>query len=249
MKADPNKSLQEIAVEVPGAIRALENCGLDYCQATRTSLKAACEERGLEIEGVLAQMEQGAFDAEESRVFAEWSARSLGDLIAHIVSRHHAFCWRELDRLARLLEEAAAVKNRHRRDVKRLQKLFSVFHQKLRQHMSFEEQAAFPYIAALERAAQGGEAVPASGFPTVQRPVRMMLLDHDAAVRLLRRVQAASADPRLRRCKTPSGHDLSSMMTKFEEELSSHIFLEDHILFPRAVNLERSESLPSRKTN
>jgi regulator of cell morphogenesis and NO signaling len=238
MIADSNKSLQEIAAEVPGAVSALENYGLDYCQATRTSLMAACEERGLKIEDVLARIETGSPGGAGSQVFAEWSGRPLGDLISHLVTRHHSFTWRELDRVAQLFEEATAIKSRQWCNLKRLQKLFSALRQKLAQHMSYEEQVAFPYIEALERTVQQGEPFPTASFPTIQRPVRMMLLDHDATARLLGRIQVASAGSNLQKSQMRSCRDIYSVMTSLGEDVSPHIFLENSILFPRAVHLE-----------
>ncbi len=249
MRTDPNKSLQEIAAEVPGAVAVLESCGLDYCQPARHPLVTVCAERGLALEGVLTRLEAADPGPDRSQVFGEWSDRSLADLVAHIVRRHHTLSWRELGRLTVLFEEAATTKSRRRRDWKRLQKVFTAFRQKLEQQMNYEEQVLFPYVVALEQAAHGSGAFPSAPFLTVRRPVRMILLDHDASTRLLRRIQAAMTCYHFEKSHAQYCHDLRSILAMLQDDLASHFFLESNLLFPRVVNLESSVAESLRPLN
>jgi regulator of cell morphogenesis and NO signaling len=246
MKAEPGMSLQEIAAEVPGAIRVLESYGLDYCQSDRHPLITICAERGLGIESLLMQIGTAELTADQIRAYEGWSDKSLSDLISIIRIRHHSFTSGQLAHMAELFEEAAATKSRYRHDWKRVQRAFNAFRLKLEQHMNFEEQVVFPYIEAIEAAARGGGPYPTAFFPTIQRPVRMMLLDHEAADELLRRLREALANSSLERSRSRSLREFSAVMEPLKNDLSTHIFLETYVLFPRAVNLESLTLEPLR---
>ena len=76
-------------------------------------------------------------------------------------------------------------------------------------------------------------------FGTVRNPVRMMFMEHDAAGELLREMRAASASYALPPDACESYRALYRALEEFEADLHHHIFLENSILFPRALEMER----------
>jgi regulator of cell morphogenesis and NO signaling len=118
-----------------------------------------------------------------------------------------------------------------------------IFHglaQELTTHTMKEEVVLFPYIARMEEAAT--ERVPAvpPPFGSVQNPVAMMMHEHDSAGEALRAMRQATA------AYTPPGDAcisyqmLFTALDNFEKDLHQHIHLENNILFPRAVEVEKS---------
>jgi regulator of cell morphogenesis and NO signaling len=102
-----------------------------------------------------------------------------------------------------------------------------------------EEMMLFPYIKSLAAAAQRGVVPQRPPFGTVNNPVRMMMLEHDTAGAILRELRAVSQDYRVPEDACLSYRTLYEALTVFEQDLHQHIHLENNILFPRAVELER----------
>jgi regulator of cell morphogenesis and NO signaling len=77
-------------------------------------------------------------------------------------------------------------------------------------------------------------------FGTVNNPVRMMMMEHDAVGDLLREMRAVSSDFAVPADGCISYQTLYKAFEEFEKDLHQHIHLENNILFPRTVELEET---------
>jgi len=230
------KTVREIALEQPTAIRVFEQFGIDYCCGGRKPLAEACAAGSLEIEAVIAALE----DAEKKPAteVESWAGRSLQSLSSHIVTKHHAYVKTELPRLALLAEK---VVNRHGSTKPELPMIAAALAQlddELTQHLGKEESILFPYIALLEQSVPLGTARPESCFGTVANPIAMMTQEHDAAGGLLAGIRRLSGDFTTPPDACPTFHAFYDGLREFEQDLHQHIHLENNILFPRAIELE-----------
>jgi regulator of cell morphogenesis and NO signaling len=101
-----------------------------------------------------------------------------------------------------------------------------------------EEQILFPYVEQLEEAANRNAPPPMPFFGTVRNPVRMMMIEHDAAGDMLRAIRSLTKDFTLPDDACISYQTLYHALEEFEADLHQHIHLENNILFPRAVEME-----------
>lgn len=230
------QTVREIALENPASIRVFEAFGIDYCCGGRKPLAEACEARNISVDAVIAALEKG--DADAAPATEDWSAESLGSLVAHIVNAHHAYVRRELPRLAEL---AAKVVNRHgdtKPELPEIQKKVVQISEELTEHLAKEEVVLFPYVTRLERAKEEGTAKPHGCFATVASPIAMMNQEHEAAGALLADIRELSGDytPPVGAC--PTFLAFYNGLREFEQDLHQHIHLENNILFPRALELE-----------
>jgi regulator of cell morphogenesis and NO signaling len=76
-------------------------------------------------------------------------------------------------------------------------------------------------------------------FGSVQNPVSMMEHDHDSADNALRVMHQASAGYTSPGDACVSYQTLYKVLAEFETDLHQHIHLENNILFPRAIEMER----------
>ena len=116
--------------------------------------------------------------------------------------------------------------------------LFDVLCADLKPHMFKEEQILFPYILALAKAADENQAAPFAPFGTVNNPVRMMMMEHDNAGKVLRDLRTVTSDYSPPADGCISYRTLYEALEAFERDLHQHIHLENNILFPRASELE-----------
>lgn len=237
MTFDANKTVREFAVELPTATRVFAKYGIDFCCGGGRPLKDACGNH--DVATVLADL----IAAEDSRDASrndqtDYRSMLLGDLIDHIVSRHHAYVRSETPRLQGLLTKVSAKHGDNHPEVKQVQAIFEAVSQELSMHMMKEEQVLFPYVERMEEADLANEPVPPPRFGTVQNPVRMMMAEHDGAGDSLRQMRELTGDYTAPGDACMSFRALYQGLADFEADLHQHIHLENNILFPRAIAME-----------
>jgi regulator of cell morphogenesis and NO signaling len=237
MKPESCTTVGELAANFPHATRILERAGIDYCCGGKTPVARACADAGLDSAALLAELNAGL----QTEVAQEWQTRSLTDLIAHIIGKHHAYVRSELPRIDNLITKVVGVHGARRPELTQVKSAFAELARELSHHMLKEEQILFPYIERMEQAAQNGSEPPEPFFGTVQNPIRMMMQEHTAAggeTALLRRLTSGYAPPD---DACISYRTLYSALAEFEADLHQHIHLENNILFPRAIALENRQ--------
>jgi regulator of cell morphogenesis and NO signaling len=230
------KTVREIALEQPSAVRVFERFGIDYCCGGRKPLAEACGDRKLSVGEVMAALD-AATKAEAPSGF-DWAQASLEQLIKHIVATHHAYVKRELPRLAALAQKVVDRHGATQAHLPALQNVLAQLDEELIHHLGKEEHVLFPYIADLEAALATGSAPPHGCFGTVANPIAMMTREHDAAGGLLAEMGRLSGHFTAPVGACPTYHAFYDGLKEFEQDLHQHIHLENNILFPRAIEME-----------
>jgi regulator of cell morphogenesis and NO signaling len=238
MNVDLSKTVRDWAVENPAATRVFEKFGIDYCCGGGKSLREACEAANLAPDKLLALL-QAAGQGKGTNGNKDWNSEPLADLIDHIVESHHAYTREELDRLDPLLAKVCSVHGQRHPELLRIRQLFGGLSQELTMHMMKEEQVLFPYISRMEEAVLERRPVIPPMFGTVQNPVQMMMQEHDDAGQALHEMRELSASYTPPQDACVSFQTLYRALDEFERDLHQHIHLENNILFPRAVEMER----------
>lgn len=238
MTVDLEKTVRELAVENPAATRVFEKYGIDYCCGGGKSLREACREANIAPDKLLETL--GAAGQPGSRNGnKDWSAEPLADLIDHIVDTHHAYTREEIERLEPLLAKVCSVHGQRHPELLHIEGVFGGLSQELTMHMMKEEQVLFPYIRRMEEAVLERRPIVPPMFGTVQNPVQMMMHEHDSAGQALRDMRELSAGYTAPPDACVSFQTLYRALDEFERDLHQHIHLENNILFPRAVGMER----------
>jgi regulator of cell morphogenesis and NO signaling len=232
------KTVREIALEMPVTTRVFEEFKIDYCCGGRRPLAEACDAAGVSADVVLKKLET-IVEVEQPGELEWLKTTTLSRLIDHILDTHHVFTRSEIENLLPLMEK---VSNRHGETHPELYELAIVFQElcdDLAPHLVKEEWVLFPYIEQLERAVENSGTVSFPPFGTVRHPVSMMMMEHDTAGDILRRMREISMEYRLPEGACPSYTALYTRLEAFEKDLHQHIHLENNLLFPRAVELEQ----------
>lgn len=240
MSTTTEKTVRDWAVESPSATRVFEKLGIDYCCGGNRSLEEACRAVNQPVEQVLDTLEMAEETARAARPDRNWQQEPLADLIAHIESTHHAFTRSEITRLRPLLDKVCSVHGKNHPELLRVRATFWELAQELTMHLMKEEKVLFPYILRMEEAAIEKEPVVPPPFGTVQNPVAMMEHEHDSAGQALRAMREATQDYAPPADACVSFQTLYQALAGFEADLHQHIHLENNILFPRAIAMERA---------
>lgn len=228
--------VKDIALANPGATQILEHAGVDYCCGGNKSLHDACVHAGVSTEEIMARLQANSADVGPAD--ANWVSAPLADLTRHIREKHHQYVREAIPRVRTLVGKVREKHGENHPEILDIEKLFLQVGRELVMHMQKEEQILFPYIEALERAANGTEAIEPPFFQTVKNPVHAMMEEHDAAAALMNQIRAASSAYTAPADACASYQGLYRDLHEFETDLHQHVHLENNILFPRAVELE-----------
>ncbi len=233
------RTVGDLAVEMPSAARVFEKVGIDYCCGGGKSLAEACLGAGISLEDITRSLEQTGDAEADTNVSVRWQTEPLSQLTSFIVNKHHVFTREELDRLENLLSKVCSVHSRNHPELLRVQAFFRELKQDLLPHMLKEEQVLFPYIEQMEAARASHTPAPTPFFGTVQNPVRMMMTEHDSAGEILRQLREISENFTAPVDACISYKTLYNALEELERDLHQHIHLENNILFPRAIEMEK----------
>jgi regulator of cell morphogenesis and NO signaling len=92
----------------------------------------------------------------------------------------------------------------------------------------------------MEEAVVAKEPVLPPPFGSVRNPVAMMMNEHDGAGSALRNMRQISNGYTAPPDACISFQALYQALAAFEADLHQHIHLENNVLFPRAIEMERS---------
>jgi regulator of cell morphogenesis and NO signaling len=161
----------------------------------------------------------------------------LDAMCADIVERYHAALHRALPRITEELGAFAAACSvpaaREMRD--EFEELATI----ISSHLAKEEHLVFPALCALAAAEQAPLLGARSTFATVLHPIRLLESEHvriEEGLDRLRELALTISEPdseseRFRRCM--------SELANFDRLLREHHHIENEVLFPRALELER----------
>ena len=239
MNLDTTKTVREVALNHPAATRVFEKLGIDYCCGGNRSLEQACGDASLHVQQVRELLKSAVAAADGRSQARNWLTESLADLIAHINNTHHKYTREESARLGPLFAKVCSVHGDKHPELLEMREKFQALGRELSTHMMKEEMVLFPYIERMEESVIAGEPVLPSPFGSVNNPIAMMVHEHDSAGNLLRDMRESSGGYQTPQGACVSYQTLYSALAEFERDLHQHIHLENNVLFPRAIEMER----------
>lgn len=234
------KTVREVALENRAATRVFERFGIDYCCGGNQALEQACQRAGVSVEEVIDSLEMEKEAARTRKQLHNWQSESLSELMTYIKNTHHKHTREETVRLAALLQKVCSVHGKNHPELFGIRETFGRVSQELMTHMMKEEMVLFPYIERMEESVIQNEPVLPAPFGSIQNPVAMMEHEHDSAGAALQSMRKASSDfaPPTNACI--NYQTLYKALAAFEADLHQHIHLENNILFPRAIAMEKA---------
>lgn len=211
--------------------------GLDFCCGGKKTLKQACESKGLDtlqVEKELNEIEEVSAAASED--FNDWE---IGFLADYILNTHHRYVKKAIPVIYEYTQKIAKVHGENHPEVVVIAEIFLCVTDELNRHMCKEEDVLFPYIKHLSIADNNAMKIEQPSFGSLSNPINMMEHEHDEVGRLLEKIKLLSNNytPPADACTTFKL--CYSKLKEFEDDLHKHIHLENNILFPKAIELEK----------
>ena len=218
------------------AVGIFNNLDIDYCCGGGKTLKLACEEKALDPEEILRQLNNISAKPVENDDEG-WALLGLSELVDHLVAVHHEYLKKAFPQLESLMEKVVGAHAKNHPELLQLQTALNTLRQDLEPHMLKEENILFPMIKNLE----GSLDPVASHCGSVANPIRVMMADHDHAATLLEKIKT------LRNNYSPPEDGCGSYRLLFEKlkelvmDTHLHVHKENNLLFPQVLK----EAMPN----
>lgn len=214
-----------------------QNRNIDYCCGGNKTISDACREFGINPEQLVKELESVTVQKDPDSEYI--NNLGLGELCNYIVKRHHAYVSESIPVLKKNLEKICQLHGEHHSELFEIKELFTASAGEFTKHMQKEEIMLFPYIQRLETARKTNSPLPKSPFGPVSNPIGMMMADHQAEGERFDEISRLTKNyqPPDDACTT---YEVTfKQLRDFETDLHRHIHLENNILFPKAIELEK----------
>lgn len=228
----------EIAVAYPDATDIFTKYGIDYCCGGRRNFTEAARSHGLDPN----EIEREIIDHEEdaARLNDKLGNFSIPQIIDHILQYHHAYIRDKRQTLPLLAKKVASTHDERHPELSEVSQLTENLFDELESHMRKEEEVLFPTILALASHQENGTPLPQMRFQSITQPISMMERDHSQTGGEVYDLQRITNDFTVPEDGCVLYKELYKGLRDVQTNIFEHIHLENNILFPRAIELERT---------
>ena len=231
------RTVAEVVTENIKAAHVFKKHGIDFCCGGGISIARACEKAKVDPSILMAELMDLNNTPDRASNYNSWKLDFLTD---HIVNVHHQYVEENSPLLLQYAKRVNHVHGGHYKELAEIEELVTKLVQSMAGHQRKEELILFPFIKKLVKAEAEGTEVPSTHFGTVENPIHMMEEEHLEAGGFLARISELSDGytPPQGACNTYRA--FYAKLDEFEQDLHHHIHLENNILFPKAMKLEKT---------
>ncbi len=237
MKIHPEHTIGELVAHHYRTAEVFSRHGIDFCCGGKRTLAKACEEKELAWETLSNELTQ-AVEAPEmpSQNTDMWAPDFLTE---YIVQTHHRYLRENLPLLREYTTKIANVHGARHPELKVVEKQVELLTGDLLEHLAKEENILFPYIKALSISLREHASPPHMPFGSIENSIHVMENEHDYAGSLLENLRDLTNgfSPPADACATYIV--TFAKLKELDEDLRWHVHLENNVLFPKAVLLEK----------
>lgn len=224
------ESIGQIAAKDIKKVEVFRKYGIDFCCGGKKSLAKVCEEKGLELSIVEAELNSANDTA--PHIHTNFNDFPLDFLCEYIVNAHHSYAKKTLPILIELAEK---VNNKHgarHPELSKIVNLVGLINTELILHMRKEEVVLFPFIQKLVSKDEFDKTK-----DLIREPITLMEMEHESVGSYLDEIELFTNGftPPDNACN--SFQLLYNTLKQFNEDIHLHVHLENNILFPKALDL------------
>ncbi|QBO56937.1 iron-sulfur cluster repair di-iron protein [Chryseobacterium salivictor] len=231
------KTIGELVAEDFRAAQIFRKYKIDFCCKGNRTVEEACENKKYRAEDIynelanVANLKSGDID------FNSWPLDLLAD---YVEKTHHRYVEENSTVLIQYLNKLCKVHGDRHPELFEIAKLFTESAHELAAHMKKEELILFPFIKKMVNAKQTGEPLASPNFGTVESPVAMMKHEHTVEGERFVKIADLTNNYQFPADACGTYQVTYKMLEDFEKDLHTHIHLENNILFPKAIALEKT---------
>ncbi len=230
----------ELVAQNYRAASVFKKHGIDFCCQGNRTIDDACVKKNIDSHSVIDDLDVAINQQKnETTDYKSWPLDLLAD---HIEKTHHRYVEDMIAEIKPYLDKICRVHGDRHSELLEINEHFSNSTGELAKHMKKEELILFPYVRKIVKAAREDSQLETPPFGTVQNPIEMMMSEHDVEGERFRKISELTNNynPPADACNTY--RVTFALLKEFEEDLHLHIHLENNILFPNTIKLEKELS-------
>lgn len=237
MNIQENQIIGELVAKDYRTASVFKKYGIDFCCQGNRTINDACEAKKIDEKSVVSDL--NALLQSQASIAADYQSWPLDLLADYIEKKHHRYVEAKTLEIKPYLEKICRVHGECHPELLEINEHFNITAGELAKHMKKEELILFPYVRKMVKAEHDKAKLDTPGFGTVQNPIQMMMDEHTTEGDRFRKIEELSNNytPPEDACNTY--RVTIALLQEFEQDLHLHIHLENNILFPRAIELEK----------
>jgi regulator of cell morphogenesis and NO signaling len=232
-----NQIIGELVAKDYRTASVFKKYSIDFCCQGNRTIQDACDKKNIDSKKVIEDLDAMMLAKSESTTdYQSWPLDLLAD---YIEKKHHRYVQDKTLEIQPYLDKICKVHGEHHPELLEIKEEFNASASELAAHMKKEELILFPIIRKMTKAKLENTKVDAAHFGTVKNPIQMMMNEHTVEGNRFRKIEELSNNymPPLDACNT---YRVSfALLKEFEQDLHLHIHLENNILFPKAIEIEK----------
>lgn len=235
MSINTKRNISDIVNENYAYASVLYYFGIKFYDYDEKTLEQACIEKGLDVKQVVNSLESINHKEDEQNVLL--SAYPVNIIVEYLKHTHFIFIKERLPYLNKLIN------NLHTSDynniVQDLQFIFPLFVEDLIYHIYQEEDEFFSYVLALSEASRTRSISPKLFYDMEKYSIQNFAIEHDIDDDEMRGFRNITNNYMIDHTNHLHLRVVYAELEKFERELQIHANIENEILFPKALMLEK----------
>jgi regulator of cell morphogenesis and NO signaling len=238
MKTTNKTTIGEIAADDFRTAAIFSKYSIDFCYKGHRTLKEACKKRGIEESLLIEELDRATNNsANQSFNYKSWSSDLLAD---YIEKTHHRYVAEKTPVLLKLLNELCTLHGETYPDLFEINTLFTESALDLSANMRKIEQILIPFIKKINEAHAKGLFLEIAHFGTLENQILLIKEEHDTVGQRFKKIAALTKNYTAPADTCNTYKVTFAMLKEFERDLHKHIHLENNILFPKSVALEKA---------
>ena len=231
------ETLGEIVAKDLRKAEVFKKYDLDFCCGGKKTVKEACAEKGLDVTKIEQELQNADKNVSTGRPlpYNDWNLDFLAD---YIVNAHHSYVRKTIPDIRSYAEKVAKVHGAHHPELLEINKLAQEVCDEMSEHMVKEETVLFPYVKHIVNT-KGKGYVKFDSLDDVKEPIDIAVTEHELVGGNMDKIKELSNNFKVPDDGCASYAYLFKTLNEFEDDLHIHIHLENNILFPKALKLER----------
>lgn len=237
MEINQDHIIGELVAQDYRTASVFKKYGIDFCCQGNRTIQDACVKKNIDTKLVLSDL--SGVVQEQSHAATDYKSWPLDLLADYIEKRHHRYVEQKTLEIKPYLDKICKVHGEHHPELFEIQQHFNATAGELAAHMKKEEFILFPFVRKMAKAKQEGLEIGTPHFGKVENPIQMMMDEHSAEGDRFSKIERLSNNytPPQDACNTY--RVTYALLKEFEQDLHLHIHLENNILFPKSIELEK----------
>ena len=213
--------------------------GIEFCCGGKWPLEMVCQTKNIDPGKLIRELEEATrtIRLPNSLPFNEWDIDFLADYIVHV---HHHYLKNQLPEISSELRKFTGEHGEKYTYLNELEKIFLQLCRELLTHLEQEEEIIFPYIRQITHAFQSQESYASLLVKMMRKPIeQLMNHEHEMVAGAIHKMRELTGDYTVPARACTSHKVIFSRLKELDNDLAQHMHLENNILFPRAIEMER----------